>query len=695
MLTIKKLETPYEADGTMHWKFKDWKERNGTRFFSISFAERAHLRCPHLIPNFEAQMFFRFGEERYLSNFISKEDINEWDASRPVFISAPTGAGKSHFILHELLEHVVKENWFYGEISKILILSNRIALNRQLKLAVAELIRYYISDKEQQDLLEEMLKMPPEEFDQCLFDFGMITVCSYHRMEKDASSLKWYSHIVCDECHFFTSDSMFNEYTGRVMKRIVHEGQNAIRIYMSATPEVVFEPILRAEYCRLAGDNAQDCSLDLYFYYLARDYSYLKDIYHYRCNSELLDAIRQFDEKWLVFVDSCKRGEQLKAALEKDRKCVFISTDSKSQGNAKRIFDGLVETESLGNHVDVLICTAVLDNGVNIKDFSVKNIAIEVFDRVEFLQMLGRVRRIDGHNLRLFVRESDPVRLAGWLDKNMLDLSEKILDEIDGYGRKYEIAKNGFIYTGLNREMNQNRIYHQLDAIHRLRRFLSLSKTSPRREESSPNPNPDYAAIYRYFSADDKETLGHPLREDMLHIFSPPNPWDGKLKYGDSEPVPSFLKDVYGILIPETVGCNMDKAQRHRIFADDSLYRTSLEETLRWIEKNLADCSPVSTVLHQTEEPRYDTFFLKFVVTLAEYTEWKANPYRNILSVHGLEKGSSDYKTFLQLYTPESGDLRAGMIVLVRSVGKFRLASLRTPDAKRTTFYFLLQEPEK
>ncbi len=63
-------------------------------------------------------------------------EIKYWHPDQPVFISAQTGAGKSHFIIHTLLPHVLCAcpNFSESAPESILVLSNRLANNKQFKL---------------------------------------------------------------------------------------------------------------------------------------------------------------------------------------------------------------------------------------------------------------------------------------------------------------------------------------------------------------------------------------------------------------------------------------------------------------------------------------------------------------------------------------------------------------------------------
>lgn len=63
--------------------------------------------------------------KEYISDIITKEDIKSWNSEETIFIEAPTGKGKSHFIKHTLSELVYPK--------KILILVNRTIIKEQFE----------------------------------------------------------------------------------------------------------------------------------------------------------------------------------------------------------------------------------------------------------------------------------------------------------------------------------------------------------------------------------------------------------------------------------------------------------------------------------------------------------------------------------------------------------------------------------
>ena len=78
----------------------------------------------------------------------------------------------------------------------------------------------------------------------------------------------------------------------------------------------------------------------------------------------------------------------------------------------------------------------MLNNGINVSDEKVKNIVIDVFERTEFIQMLGRVRVKSGNSVNLYIREYTNEDLKELLKR---DISKLVLllymDTLIGYDR--------------------------------------------------------------------------------------------------------------------------------------------------------------------------------------------------------------------------------------------------------------------
>ena len=443
----------------------------------------------------------RGNENEYDRESLNKE-INSWNPYTPVLISAQTGRGKNTFIKDELLEKVWNENLMYHRNDKILLLSNRVALSRQTKYEYAQKIRDITgNDSYIKKFNEELQEKGIDKFT----DFGFVTICSYHqvfgKLEKNQ-----YKYIICDECHFFTSDSTFNSNTDHFLEYIVSKGGKAIRIYMTSTLESAFESIIRAEtqwmenkFINL-GINPEEFykipnsrlvhpyEQNFHFYYISRNYDYVDTIFGYENYGEILEEIKESKEKWIIFVSSKKNGSQLLDDMtQADINCVFLSRDNIQNKAIKPIYDNIIKNEKFDNQV--LITTSLLDNGINIKDSEVKNVVIDVFDKTEFIQMLGRIRINDGEKIKLYIRN---YQLKD-LEKMLINIVEKLviilfLDLLNNEQKInwYEALENHSKYSNLPKKLfkkvndgsgllivyEKNTVYKLIENANRLLRLI-------------------------------------------------------------------------------------------------------------------------------------------------------------------------------------------------------------------------------
>ena len=382
----------------------------------------------------------------------------------------------------------------------------------------------------------------PRGIDKFCVDFGVVTICSYHQFyERHLLDRKHFKYIICDECHFFTSDSLFNPYTNNILQEVVNKGQDSIRIYMSATLEVAFEPILRTEFniienernkIRTAYDketnsintkiarinaratinnnmirdpytgqyfvrnedlqrerNLSEYNFDIHkkldlasnflnvkFYYLSRDYSYTENIYSFDDYSSLIEKIKKSSNKWLIF--SNFEGEKIKKILaEAEIDCVFITKEKiNSNDEVNDEYNYIIDNETF--RPKILISTSVLDNGINIKNDGrnssdkVLNIVIDSFDRTEFIQMLGRIRRNSKDKINLYVRKYSTDDLKKLLKNDVKSLLQRLRNDLlNNKGKQQIFDKNLFYYDedpDIFSNYNPCAIYQLIDRIARI-----------------------------------------------------------------------------------------------------------------------------------------------------------------------------------------------------------------------------------
>lgn len=345
---------------------------------------------------------------------IKEDSENRWEPLQPVFISAQTGQGKNYFIEKTLIPYVRELNLEHQTEQKILILSNRRALKAQIK---KRLDGNYDSDKE----------------DEIYFYNEYADVMTYQSLlfyeeklkKKQQYAKSRYIYVVCDEAHFFTSDAMFNPHTHKILQTIIRLFQDAIRVYMSATPYECLEYIIKCEndylsnYLNWNKPQHKWKGKMMVLYHFKRDYSYL-DVKTYSSINELyegiIESVNKRNEKWLIFIDDKRKGARVKKRLEelaKDMKCPLVIENDKKKvekvyvvdANSKTesTFQKIVKSEKLNKDTYVLISTSVLDNGMNLT--GIKNIVVSDMAKTKCLQMVGRARvEGEGDRKNLYIK---------------------------------------------------------------------------------------------------------------------------------------------------------------------------------------------------------------------------------------------------------------------------------------------------
>ncbi len=376
---------------------------------------------------------------------IKENTTDRWEPSQPVFISAQTGQGKNFFIENTLIPYVKKLDHDNKTKQKVLILSNRLALKQQVK--------NRLNGNSDSDAENEEVYHPYDEY------ADVMTYQSILRRKKELEHTQRDAHaryifVICDEAHFFTSDAMFNPHTQEILSTIISMFQNAVRVYMSATPYECLEYIIKYENERqntLNSGKPQDKWKGemMVFYHFKRNYSYL-DVKTYSFMEELYDEIVESvcrrREKWLIFIDDKEKCSKVKAELEKTannkKGCSLVIEGDGENKKVEKVFavdadskknptyQEIVNKERLNKDTYVLISTSVLDYGVNLT--GINNIIVSDMSKVKCLQMVGRARVSDINDRKtLYLKRFN----ADEVDKQIENLGK----QQDAY-HSYELA---------------------------------------------------------------------------------------------------------------------------------------------------------------------------------------------------------------------------------------------------------------
>lgn len=349
------------------------------------------------------------GEEQknpvYLSDKIGSE-YQRWNKDALVIIKAPTGCGKSHFVLNELLNYAMQQG------RRILYLVNRTILKDQLikkcNEQVAELCIRYGQIIKIWDYIRICTYQEIEQKLKC----GNADPLNANLQDEKGNPIEPYYYVVYDECHYFYADADFNPGTEISYGYLIQSFRHVVQIFMSATIENMEEKIV--------DDMTHLGIVKLHLkqvvrYEMAIDYDYV-DLHYIVDTKEILELIKaEKNEKWLIFTDNIDKGNELAKDIRVIHEkyagdnVVFIDARYKTDESGSDSVRELVDNQFIEK--PVIITTSVLDNGVSFEDEGLRNIIIMADSKEEFIQMLGR-KRPDGQRVQVYVCKRDKAYFA-------------------------------------------------------------------------------------------------------------------------------------------------------------------------------------------------------------------------------------------------------------------------------------------
>lgn len=330
-----------------------------------------------------------------------EEEYKKWKQGDIVKIQAQTGTGKTYFIKKELIPYM-------SSYEKLLYVCNRTNLKRQLKKDLLEQfgeeIPYQKNNKNEFVLDEKGNKILDINALDNITTINNVTITSYHAIQHKAWDEKYktgtcnlnYDYIVLDECHYLFIDGSFNQKCFLAFDKLIKDYQdNSIKIFISATMDELEQPI------NMSKDRIFGRKPTIWTYTTGIDYSYINTQYFKKLN-DIINIIKNdnTNEKWLVFVSNIKDGKEIKKELGKNI-ASFIHAKNSDSGNLE--LTNIINNSKFEKKV--LITTKILDNGINIDDDKLKNIVVMAWDKITFIQMLGRKRvKIDNaQDVNLFI----------------------------------------------------------------------------------------------------------------------------------------------------------------------------------------------------------------------------------------------------------------------------------------------------
>ena len=299
----------------------------------------------------------------------------------PTWITAPTGSGKSTFILEDLATAAKEKG------KAILFFSSRTA---------------QIIQQKRDKAIDSGIALPSMDLLGDIQRIDNIYISTYNGwfsfQGKNLNTLPPIEYVVFDEIHSFLYDSAFNPNTFEILYRIISSFIHTPRIYLTATPEYIQEAIACIEL-QLAREitKTEYTETKLPEYIFSPSYYGISVRFFYDYNT-IKKRINQSNDKWLVFVSDKESGKTLAKELTSD---VSDYMDSESKNVKPDLFTTLIQSKKFSKKV--LVCTSVLDSGFTINDDALKNIVVDFYDRSQVIQMLGRKRRLPNEEVTLYI----------------------------------------------------------------------------------------------------------------------------------------------------------------------------------------------------------------------------------------------------------------------------------------------------
>lgn len=144
--------------------------------------------------------------KKWVSDIIG-DDYKKWK-NEFVVLDCGTGSGKTYFCINILGKYAEKQS------KKMLYLCNRSKLRNQIY----------------ENVKDHNLR-------------NTVYVTSYQSLQKDLQNNKdigTYDYIVADECHYFTTDATFNDYTDISYDFIINQKKSVV-LFVSATAKTFFK----------------------------------------------------------------------------------------------------------------------------------------------------------------------------------------------------------------------------------------------------------------------------------------------------------------------------------------------------------------------------------------------------------------------------------------------------------------------
>ncbi|MGG4490824.1 DEAD/DEAH box helicase family protein [Metabacillus idriensis] len=283
----------------------------------------------------------------YVSDFITEDVVEKLEKGKNYLIGSEMNSGKNYWARNVLLPFALENN------KRTLFLSHRLQ-----------------SLKQQSNYLEEYKEECIRQFKGGMFEIKSIQ--GFQKMiQRRDPMIKSFDYIICDEAHYFVSDSSFNTKT-ELSFNFLNQNVEAVKIFMTGTYD------------------------GLYYLPWNNQLEVLKEANYY--NNSVKDMFRYEQDETVAAV--------VHKEVEKGNKAIIFhnsldTTTNFNIGNSKVLHsgnqEGSLEFKQIADNqqfeCDVLNTTKLMTEATEIKDASVETVVIHGISDIDaFVQSTGRVR---------------------------------------------------------------------------------------------------------------------------------------------------------------------------------------------------------------------------------------------------------------------------------------------------------------
>lgn len=337
-------------------------------------------------------------EKTYVSEIITEDVIEKFRAGDNYLIASEMSSGKNYWMRNVLLPYALDNN------KKTLCLAHR------------------------KNTIDQQTNYLEEYKWECIKQFkgGMFELKTYqafqNMIKRNDPELYTFDYIVCDEAHYFISDSSFNSKTELAFD-FLNESLDAVKIYMTGTSDGLFYLLWNRPLNILKEANYYNNSV--------------KDLYRYESN-ETVSAIIQNEieknNKVLVFHESKETLSDF----------IFGKTEVLHSGNQSNslAYNQIVSKQKFD--ADLLNTTKLISEATEIKDDDIDTIVLHGIKDIDtFVQSASRVR---GKKLNINYKRITQRSIAQKL--NYLDKQLFYYEEFERLGEAEFIKEYGIDVIG-------------------------------------------------------------------------------------------------------------------------------------------------------------------------------------------------------------------------------------------------------